>query len=82
MCLPSSRAAQRLGVRTVGSSDGQAEAEGIIGELAEAHGLPLVTGLPFGHVDRNRAWTVGARAVLDGDRGVLEQLESGVSQQT
>jgi muramoyltetrapeptide carboxypeptidase len=55
-------------------------AEGIIQELAEAHGLPLVTGLGFGHVDANRAWTLGARAVLDGDRGTLEQLEPGVSQ--
>jgi len=57
-------------------------AEGIIGELAEAHGLPLVTGLAFGHVDVNRAWTMGARAVLDGDRGTLEQLESGVSRRS
>ena len=58
------------------------KAEGIIRELAEAHGLPLVTGLPFGHVDVNRPWTFGARAVLDGDRGTLEQLESGVNQRS
>jgi muramoyltetrapeptide carboxypeptidase len=57
-------------------------AEGIIRELAEAHGVPLVVGLPFGHVDANRAWTFGARAVLDGDRGTLEQLESGVSRRS
>lgn len=57
-------------------------AEGIIAEQAEAHGLPLVTGLPFGHVDRNRAWTLGARAVLDGDSGTLAQLESGVSRRS
>jgi muramoyltetrapeptide carboxypeptidase len=57
-------------------------AEGILRELAEAHGLPLVIGLPFGHVDAHRAWTLGARAVLDGDRGTLEQLESGVSQRS
>ena len=57
-------------------------AEGIIREQAEAHGLPLVDGLPFGHVDQNSAWTLGARAVLDGDRGTLEQLESGVSRRS
>jgi len=57
-------------------------AEGVIREQAEAHGLPLVTGLPFGHVDSNRAWTLGARGVLDGDRGMLAQLDSGVSRQS
>ena len=54
-------------------------AEQIVREQAEAHGLPLVVGLPFGHVDGNRAWTVGARAVLDAERGTVEQQESGVS---
>jgi muramoyltetrapeptide carboxypeptidase len=57
-------------------------AESIVREHAVAHGLPLVVGLPFGHVDSNRAWTVGARAVLDGDRGFVEQLESGVSRRS
>jgi len=57
-------------------------AEGIIQEQAELHGLPLVVGLPFGHVDANCAWTLGARAVLDGDRGTLEQLESGMSRRS
>lgn len=57
-------------------------ADGIIAEQAEAHGLPLVCGLPFGHVARNRAWTYGARAVLDGDRGTLAQLEAGVSRRS
>ena len=54
-------------------------AERIVREQADLHGLPLVVGLPFGHVDGNRAWTVGARAVLDAERGTVEQLESGVS---
>jgi len=57
-------------------------AEAIVRELAEQEGLPLVTGLPFGHVDDNRAWTLGARAVLDGERGTVEQLESGVSRRS
>ncbi|MEE3329862.1 MAG: LD-carboxypeptidase [Myxococcota bacterium] len=57
-------------------------ADGIIAEQAEAHGLPLVCGLPFGHLSQNRAWTYGARAVLDGDRGTLAQLEAGVSRRS
>lgn len=56
--------------------------EDIVREQAVAHGLPLVVGLPFGHVDANQAWTVGARAVLDGGRGTVEQLESGVSRRS
>jgi len=41
--------------------------------------LPLVAGLPFGHVPSNFAWPVGARATLDGERGELRILEQGVS---
>jgi muramoyltetrapeptide carboxypeptidase len=54
-------------------------ADDIVRERAEEFGLPLVTELPFGHLDANRTWTLGARAALDGERGTLEQLESGVS---
>ncbi|MCA9511854.1 MAG: LD-carboxypeptidase, partial [Myxococcales bacterium] len=56
--------------------------ERIVAECAEALGLPLVTGLPFGHVEDNRAWTLGARAALDPERGTLAQLESGVSRRS
>ena len=76
----------RVEARLTTATERIAEHEDSIGrltaELAEAHRLPLVTGLPFGHVDANRPWTLGARAVLDGDRGTLEQLESGVSQRS
>jgi len=41
-------------------------------------GIPLVTDLPFGHVRGNVAWPVGGRATLDGERGELAILESGV----
>ena len=36
-------------------------AEDVIAELASALGIPLVTGLPFGHCKENYAWPVGAR---------------------
>ncbi len=54
-------------------------AEEVVEEIARAHRIPLVTGLPFGHCKDNRAWAVGARATLDGDAGTLELLEAGVS---
>jgi muramoyltetrapeptide carboxypeptidase len=54
-------------------------AEDVVEEIARSLRIPLVTGLPFGHTKDNRAWPVGARATLDGGKGTLELLESGVS---
>jgi muramoyltetrapeptide carboxypeptidase len=54
-------------------------AEDVVVEVAAAVGIPLVTGLPFGHTKDNRAWPVGARATIDGDSGQLEILEPGVT---
>ena len=54
-------------------------AEDVVVEVASALGIPLVTGLPFGHTSDNRAWPLGARATLDGDAGTLELLEAGVT---
>ena len=51
----------------------------VLREVLEPLGVPIVSELPFGHCDRNLAWCVGARAALDGDRGELELLESGVA---
>jgi muramoyltetrapeptide carboxypeptidase len=56
-------------------------AEDVIAEIAGALTIPLVTGLPFGHVKHNRAWPVGARATIDGAAGTLELLEAGVTNQ-
>ena len=42
--------------------------------LPEVRG-PVVQGLPFGHVDDNRALGVGVEAELDGDSGCLTLLE-------
>lgn len=40
--------------------------------------VPVVTGLPFGHVDLNATIPVGARATLDGKRGDLIITEAAV----
>ena len=42
-------------------------------------GIPVVTGLPFGHGKENRPWPFAGRAALDGSRGELEILESAVT---
>ncbi len=56
-----------------------ARVEDVIEEVVRPLGVPLVQGLPFGHVRRNLAWPFGVRAELDGDRGELRILEHGVS---
>jgi len=53
-------------------------ADDVVMEMLGSLGKPLVTGLPFGHESPNLIWPVGVRAALDGERGVLELLESGV----
>jgi len=53
------------------------EAEAVVLEIARPLGVPIVTGLPFGHVRRNLAWPLGARATIDGDSGELSFLEAG-----
>jgi muramoyltetrapeptide carboxypeptidase len=55
------------------------DAEAVIEETVRPLGVPLVAGLPFGHVRCNRAWPLGARATIDADRGVVRVLEQGVS---
>lgn len=51
----------------------------VVGQIAAGHGLPLVTGLPFGHSLPNHAWPYGARATIDADRGLVRVHETGVS---
>jgi len=50
----------------------------VVGQIAERQGLPLVSGLPFGHALPNHAWPYGARATIDADRGVVIVHETGV----
>jgi muramoyltetrapeptide carboxypeptidase len=51
-------------------------------EVALPLGVPVVTGLPFGHVRKNRVWPLGARATIDGDAGEIRILEAGVARAT
>lgn len=53
-------------------------AERVVAAALEPLGVPLVTGLPFGHGSPNLPWPVGARGLLDGERGELVLLEPGV----
>jgi len=41
--------------------------------------IPVVTGLPFGHVPFNATLPIGLRAELDGDSGKLSILEAAVA---
>ncbi len=54
------------------------EAEEVLLELLGPLGVPIVFGLPFGHRSPNLTWAMGVRAELDGRRGTLTLLESGV----
>lgn len=42
-------------------------------------GVPVVVGLPFGHVRRNATLPLGVRARLDGDSGDLSVIEPAVT---
>jgi len=44
-------------------------------EIALRHGLPLLGGAPFGHLDANYPVPVGVRARLDADAGELTVLD-------
>lgn len=56
------------------------DAESVLMELLAPLKVPVVFGLPFGHGSPNLTWPMGARAELDGRRGSLSFLESGVVQ--
>jgi muramoyltetrapeptide carboxypeptidase len=51
----------------------------VVEEILAPLGVPIVCELPFGHVDHNLPWALGARAAIDGDRGEIELLELAVA---
>jgi len=51
----------------------------VIDERLETFDLPAVTGLPIGHGERNRAFSVGARCAVDLGNGRLIVEEGAVS---
>jgi muramoyltetrapeptide carboxypeptidase len=53
--------------------------ERLIDEVFGGLGVPVVSGLPFGHGAENRPWPFAGRAALDGARGELEILEAAVA---
>lgn len=53
--------------------------ERLCDDVFGALGVPVVTGLPFGHGAENRPWPFAGRAAIDGARGELELLEPAVS---
>jgi muramoyltetrapeptide carboxypeptidase len=53
-------------------------AEAVIEEVIGPLHVPLVFGLPFGHDRPNLPWPVGVRGAIDGERGEVRVLESGV----
>ncbi len=54
-------------------------AQQVLEEILRPLGVPVVVDLPFGHGESNRPWPLGARAAINGDRGEIELLESGVA---
>ncbi|HXV37502.1 MAG TPA: LD-carboxypeptidase [Myxococcota bacterium] len=76
---------ERLAAIGVGSFEGcvderypQPDVDMVIERALAPLGVPLLRGLPFGHVKRNLAWPMGGRATLDASRGELQLLEWGV----
>jgi len=51
-------------------------------EVAAPLGVPVVSDLPFGHVQQNHPWPLGVRATIDGDAGEVRILEAGVTRGT
>jgi muramoyltetrapeptide carboxypeptidase len=56
----------------------QPDVDRVIENALRPLGVPIVSGLPFGHVKTNYAWPMGGRATIDGTSGELQLLEWGV----
>ena len=76
---------ERLAAVGVGNFEGcmderypQPNVDTVIENALRPLGVPIVTGLPFGHVKVNCAWPMGGRATIDGASGELQLLEWGV----
>jgi muramoyltetrapeptide carboxypeptidase len=64
--------------RTNKTGEYRQSAADVIAERLSSLRVPVVTGLPFGHVDLNATLPVGVKARLDGDKGDLIIIESAV----
>jgi muramoyltetrapeptide carboxypeptidase len=61
------------------ASDNDRPLEEVLTEIVGPLGIPVVAGVPVGHIDAQWTLPLGARARLDADRGTLEILESAVA---
>lgn len=59
-------------------SDGATGLDRVFSDYFSPLGIPVVMGLPFGHVADQWTLPIGTRARLDGDAGTLEMLEGAV----
>jgi muramoyltetrapeptide carboxypeptidase len=60
-------------------SDGANGLDRVLSDYLTPLGIPVVLGLPFGHVADQWTLPIGTRARLDGDAATLEVLEGAVS---
>jgi muramoyltetrapeptide carboxypeptidase len=54
-------------------------ADQVLREFFEPLGVPVVSDLPFGHCDRHMPWSLGGLGIVDGDRGVVEMIDSAAA---
>jgi muramoyltetrapeptide carboxypeptidase len=57
----------------------ETEAQDVLLAALRPLAIPVVSGLPFGHLRANFPWPVGGRATIDGDAGEICVSEQGVS---
>lgn len=57
------------------ASDVPAQVDAVLVERLRPLGVPVLTGVPVGHVPANRALPLGVRARLDADAGTLSVLD-------
>lgn len=61
------------------TADGATGLDRILSDYFAPLGIPVVMGLPFGHIRSQWTLPVGVRARLNGDAGTLELLEAAVT---
>jgi muramoyltetrapeptide carboxypeptidase len=65
--------------KAAGAKEYRQTVEDVLRERLRPLGVPVVRGLPFGHVRQNATLPLGARATLDGINGDLVVTEAAVS---
>jgi muramoyltetrapeptide carboxypeptidase len=68
-----------VGCDDEGGPGGAIRGDDVVAERLSGLRVPVLTGAPFGHGGRNRAFVHGGRVRLDAGRGVVEFLDGAVS---